>query len=83
MIFFFQVKYKIPVIDDIFKPIDGITSNIPDSLNQIAREFFSFYGKSYRMFSQVISPHAGQWLARETQSNGEDFSTDQQKFVTE
>lgn len=66
VIFFLQVEYKYPTVEQIANQGHTIPSKIPE-LEQAMNDFFEFYGKRYQIGNHVISANIGQWQRRRSQ----------------
>lgn len=62
-IFFLQINYGLPTVDNLRKSTPEKSSNVTN-IKPVAREFFSFYAKNYNMASNVISVQIGRWQPR-------------------
>lgn len=80
VIFFLQMNYSLPKIDDFSKTTSSVSSKIK-SFKTIPREFFAFYGNNYQMWNHVISAHVGRWQERRIQSEQKHFTETQKRFV--
>lgn len=79
VIFFFQVKYHIPIVENIWTIPPTIASKHVIDI-ELVREFFLFYGNEYKIYNQIISVQSGKWQERFV-TLGQTLSTTQQRFV--
>lgn len=82
VMFFFQVNYNLPNISNFHN--SSHKKRFKDvNIKTIAREFFSFYGNSYNMRTQVISVQIGRWQQRQlnpSQKHQKRSSSDEQRY---
>lgn len=73
VIFFHQMHYDLPTVDEISNPAPKKRSKTVDSA-AIARQFFTFYSKNYEIGNHIISPQIGQWQEKRLQRQQKNFS---------
>lgn len=81
VIFFLQVEYKYPKVEQIVNQYQTTSPKIPD-LEQAIKGFFTFYGKRFQMGNHVISANIGQWQERHNQPKQKLSSAAKQRFVS-
>lgn len=74
VIFFLQMHYDLPTVDEISNPAPKKRSKTVD-LAAIARQFFTFYSKNYEIGNHIISPQIGQWQEKRLQREQKNFSS--------
>lgn len=67
------MRYDLPTVDEISNPAPKKGSETVD-LAAMARQFFTFYSKSYKIGEHIISPQIGQWQERQLQREQKNFS---------
>lgn len=65
VIFFFQIKYYIPKVNDLreskLKSLDDVPNMDKQRLKRVVMEFFEFYANKYDFNTQIMSVKYGQW----------------------
>lgn len=79
VIFFLQVNYKIPTLDNIANFVSNANTNVPN-FKTCPRQFFDFYGNRYQMHNHVISAHIGQWQEMRCHPEQTRFSEAKQRY---
>lgn len=81
VIFYLQMKHKLPVVKDLASTINNkISFGSADDLGQFVRDFFHFYGKSFERNTHIISANVGRWQQMDSPTQTK-FTPEQKRFV--
>lgn len=90
VIFFMQVNYDVPIIqemasirsnkDALKKSVASLKKDL-DSLDKILADFFRFYGHRYQIWNHMISLNIGRWQERRIQDQQKLFMPNQKRSV--
>lgn len=75
VIFFLQVNYEFPMVDQFSVVCSTVTDFKP-----VLKQLFDFYGTKYEISNHVISTQIGQWQNRH-QPQQKDLTSSQMRFV--
>lgn len=80
VIFFLQVKYNFPLINELESVLSANTRfPLKGTIAQLMKEFFEFYANVYEVHKKVISLNMGRWQDREAPPEQKLNSPEQQR----
>lgn len=68
MIFFLQINYGYPTVDQLMQQDANVRSDM-NNFKMTLKHFFDFYGNNYDMLNQIVSANIGQWQERKKSSS--------------
>lgn len=90
VIFFMQVNYDVPIIQEIAsvrsnkdamkKATESLKKEMA-TFDKILADFFWFYGQRYQIWNHVISLNIGRWQERRIQDQQKFFKSNQKRCV--
>lgn len=90
VIFFMQVNYDVPIIQEIasvrsnqeaMKKVNASLKKEMATFDKLLADFFWFYGQRYQIWNHVISLNIGRWQERRIQDQQKFFLPNQKRYI--